>query len=77
MTDYVTTIGGEQTLRRQAARPAPDFSRIFHDITPWLVPLLLLAAWQAACTFGALSDAILPSPASVLEAGCRLTLTGE
>src|SRR5580704_9900035 len=77
MTDFVTTIGGEQTLRQQAVRPAPDFSKIFHDITPWLVPLLLLAVWQAACTFGALSEAILPSPASVLEAGWRLTLSGE
>ena len=77
MTDFVTTIGGEQTLRQQAVRPAPDFSKIFHDIAPWLVPLLLLAVWQAACTFGALSEAILPSPASVLEAGWRLTLSGE
>jgi sulfonate transport system permease protein len=77
MTDFVTTIGGEQTLRQQAVRPASDFSKIFHDIAPWLVPLLLLAVWQAACTFGALSEAILPSPASVLEAGWRLTLSGE
>jgi sulfonate transport system permease protein len=77
MTDIVTTIGAGQALRQQAARPAPDLSKLLRDFTPWLVPLLLLLAWQAACTFGALSNAILPSPASVLQAGWRLTLSGE
>ncbi len=43
----------------------------------WLLPAVLVAAWQAASSSGWLSDAVLPSPAAVIEAGWGLTLTGE
>lgn len=43
----------------------------------WLVPALIVAGWQAVSSLGLASPALLPSPASVLEAGWRLTLTGE
>ena len=43
----------------------------------WLLPLLLVLAWQVACAAGALSDAVLPSPVAVVAAGWQLTLSGE
>ena len=43
----------------------------------WLLPAALVAAWQAASSAGWLSDAVLPSPAAVVEAGWALTLSGE
>jgi sulfonate transport system permease protein len=43
----------------------------------WLVPALIVAAWQAAGSLQLISPALVPSPAAVLEAAWRLTLTGE
>ena len=47
------------------------------QVSNWLLPAALVAAWQAASTLGLLSDAVLPSPAAVLAAGWQMTLTGE
>jgi sulfonate transport system permease protein len=44
---------------------------------PWLLPLLLLAAWHMGSQTGAISDDIFPAPAEVLAAAWRLTLNGE
>jgi sulfonate transport system permease protein len=46
-------------------------------IVPWLVPVALLIAWEAAVDAGLLSTRILPAPSTVLAAGYRLCLTGE
>lgn len=43
----------------------------------WIVPALLIAFWQGAASLGFLSENVLPSPAAVLAAAWRLTLTGE
>ncbi len=43
----------------------------------WLVPALIVLIWQAASTFGVFADSVLPSPIAVLEAGWRLSLSGE
>ena len=65
-------------LRRDPFTPLRDITpRLLRDIAPWLLPLLLLAAWQAASTLGTLSSSILPSPAEVVDAGWRLSLSGE
>lgn len=77
MSEIATSLFAEKTLRRQPVRLWPDPSTILHDLTPWLPPLAILAVWQVACSFGMLSDAVLPSPAAVLEAGWRLTHSGE
>ena len=45
--------------------------------TAWLLPLLLLGLWQAASATGFLSNNAMPSPWQVLEAGWRLTLSGD
>ena len=78
MTEMATTLIGGKTIRER--RPfglKRDLLAIAHDITPWLLPILLLAVWQAACTFGMLSAAVLPSPLAVADAAWRLTLSGE
>jgi len=46
-------------------------------LLPWLVPLALLIAWQAAASFGWLSTRVLPAPVDVLKAAWSLTVSGE
>jgi sulfonate transport system permease protein len=47
------------------------------NLLPWLVPALLLLAWQATASFGLLADNLFPSPLAVAAAAWRLTLSGE
>jgi sulfonate transport system permease protein len=51
--------------------------RFFRGIVPWLLPLVLVIAWQIFTAAGLIPHRVLPSPSEVLEAGFRLTLTGE
>jgi sulfonate transport system permease protein len=46
-------------------------------IVPWIVPLALLALWQAASQFGWLSTRILPAPSAVVKSAFELTRSGE
>ena len=46
-------------------------------LAAWVVPLLLLAAWEAAPTLGLVSPRLFPPLHAVLRAGWKLTLTGE
>jgi sulfonate transport system permease protein len=43
----------------------------------WIVPILLIVAWQSACSLGLAPSELLPSPAAVVMAGFRLTFSGE
>ncbi len=43
----------------------------------WLVPVLLIAVWQAASSAGWLPDSVLPAPSAVAGAAWKLTLSGE
>jgi sulfonate transport system permease protein len=54
-----------------------DAPALARDFAGWLVPFLIVVAWQAASSLGLLSDSVLPSPFAVLAAGWRLTLSGE
>jgi sulfonate transport system permease protein len=62
-----------------ARRPrAPVGLLTFSDqFAAWVVPLLIITVWQAACSFGLLADSVLPSPAAVVAAGWHLTLLGD
>jgi sulfonate transport system permease protein len=51
--------------------------RLLEQVQPWIVPLLLLASWQAASSFGLLSSRILPAPWDVLKAFYTLAASGE
>jgi sulfonate transport system permease protein len=48
-----------------------------HRLTPWLVPLGLLAAWQIGASHGFVSTRFVPAPSDVLAAGWRLGVSGE
>ena len=54
--------------------PSP---RWLGQITPWLVPVAILTAWQAAAQLGWLSTRILPAPSAVLAAAWTLAASGE
>jgi sulfonate transport system permease protein len=51
--------------------------RLFASAAGWIAPAALVAIWQATASLGWLPDSVLPSPAEVLAAGWRLTLSGE
>ncbi|MBV8138007.1 MAG: aliphatic sulfonate ABC transporter permease SsuC [Deltaproteobacteria bacterium] len=46
-------------------------------LLPWVVPSLLVAAWQLASQCGYLPARILPAPTAVLGAAIRLSKSGE
>lgn len=47
------------------------------DLLPWLLPIALLASWQAAVMLGWLSNRYLPAPTAVLAAARRMVASGE
>ncbi|CAN5442993.1 aliphatic sulfonate ABC transporter permease SsuC [soil metagenome] len=46
-------------------------------LLPWLLPILLIAVWQALSSMGVLSTRVLPSPVSVAAAFWALSASGE
>ncbi len=46
-------------------------------ILPWVVPVLVLLAWQAGSQFGVIQANVLPAPSAVAQAGWHLARTGE
>ena len=51
--------------------------RLRQRATPWLVPILILIAWEIASTSGWLSTRVLPEPLAVAKAFWALAATGE
>jgi sulfonate transport system permease protein len=45
-------------------------------LIPWLLPILLLAAWQLLTQSGLVSTRILPTLGAVAKAGFKLALSG-
>ncbi|MBI5132733.1 MAG: ABC transporter permease subunit [Rhodopseudomonas palustris] len=43
----------------------------------WIVPLLIILVWQAACMFGLVSARVLPAPTDVVVAGWKLLQSGD
>lgn len=52
-------------------------SSIAKTFLPWLVPALILIAWEISARTGWLSSRVLPEPLAVFESGWRLAQTGE
>jgi sulfonate transport system permease protein len=46
-------------------------------VAPWIVPVTILLAWQAASATGLLDDRIMPAPVAVAEAFWRMARSGE
>ncbi|WP_295997489.1 aliphatic sulfonate ABC transporter permease SsuC [Rugamonas sp.] len=61
--------GGGIGAARRAGTP--------HGLTPWIVPAVLLLAWEAAAQLGWLSSRILPEPWAVARAFWTLAASGE
>jgi len=51
--------------------------RVTRQALPWLVPLLLLVAWELASRSGSLSSRVLPAPDAVASAFWQLARSGE
>lgn len=60
-----------------ASKPKRVLKAARARLTPWLVPLALLAAWQAAAQWGWLSNRILPAPLDVARSAIELARSGE
>jgi sulfonate transport system permease protein len=52
-------------------------SPIVQRVTPWIVPLALIALWQLSAATGWLPTRVLPAPSRVAEAGATLAERGE
>ncbi|MDB5654572.1 MAG: aliphatic sulfonate transporter permease SsuC [Tardiphaga sp.] len=46
-------------------------------LTQWIVPLVILTAWQIACVAGLVPSRVMPAPTDVALAGWKLLLSGE
>ena len=83
MTEAVRELQAGATLAVAPERPgAPAAVRRLaaqagQRLLPWLVPLLLVAVWQAASARGWLSTRVLPAPLDVLQAAWTLAESGE
>src|SRR5579871_4812815 len=52
-------------------------NRAERNLTIWLVPIALLAIWQALSQFGVIPARIMPSPLAVVTAAVRLVQSNE
>jgi sulfonate transport system permease protein len=54
-----------------------NLNRMFRRVLPWIVPLLILVAWEAAARSGGLSVRVLPEPLAVVKAAWTLIQSGD
>lgn len=67
-------VGAESRVRPvKAARQAISFERFL----PFLLPVVVIAAWQLGSSVGWISTRIMPSPASVMVAFWQTTISGQ
>jgi len=65
------------TATAAASRGGHGAARSARPFVPWIVPAVLLAAWELAARAGWLPARILPEPWAVLRAAWRLAASGE
>lgn len=71
-------MGAVRTLPASAQpRGGAPLARLLAPLAPWALPVLLIAAWQAASRTGLLSTRILPEPLAVAKAFGGLAVSGE
>jgi len=74
-----TLVAGDKpsaVARRRDGRPTFLSRRSVRVVGGFVLPLILLAAWQIAATSGAFTSAQLPSPADVVDAAIDLSQRG-
>jgi sulfonate transport system permease protein len=54
-----------------------EWRSVARTLAPWVVPTLLIVAWQAASQYGWLSTRVLPAPLAVVQAAWELARSGE
>lgn len=64
-------------MSRKSASPSEASAPRPSALLPWLLPLLILAAWQASSQLGWLSSRVLPEPWAVAKAAWGLARSGE
>jgi sulfonate transport system permease protein len=52
-------------------------ARRSNDLTQWVLPVCIIALWEALSLAGFIPARILPAPSAVIAAGWHATLTGE
>ncbi|MGB6097550.1 MAG: aliphatic sulfonate ABC transporter permease SsuC [Comamonas thiooxydans] len=69
-----------QSAAQPASPPVPRLELLARQfalrLLPWLLPVALIAAWQAASAYGWLSTRVLPAPLDVLRAAWALAESG-
>jgi len=68
-----TGVDDAQLAQRKSTWRSSSWSRL----APWIVPFVLIAAWQLASQLGWLSSRILPEPWAVAKAAWALAISGE
>src|SRR5262245_33027557 len=58
-------------------RSAAGARAIVRTLSSWLVPALLVAAWEIFSRAGIIPIRLLPAPLAVLESGVRVAMNGE
>ncbi|WP_194723461.1 aliphatic sulfonate ABC transporter permease SsuC [Noviherbaspirillum malthae] len=75
---HVTTADFEALTPPARAQRKPAWHRIaLGKLSPWIVPVVLVAVWQISAQLGWLSSRILPEPFAVLKSAWTLTASGE
>lgn len=74
MTGAVAAAAPATARRRSASRKSGRYPRL---LLPWVVPVLIVAAWQWSSSVGFISPAILPAPSVVLDTAGTLWRSGE
>ena len=76
--DTTTSAGAAQQQQRAPLRPSPLWSRTWVRIAGgFIVPLIVIAAWQFVTATGIVPPYRLPGPWSVVGAGIELVQRGE
>ena len=66
----------DPTNRRAVPFRGGGFNPVPRRLLPWLVFVLLIAAWQAASSAGLLPGLFMPSPAAIVRALVELWVNG-
>jgi sulfonate transport system permease protein len=71
------TAAAPVAVPRERRSLKPLLRAAFAKVAPWIVPIVILAAWELAARSGVLSSRVLPEPLAVLKAAWALIESGE
>ena len=78
LTRPLGSLAASAPVRRRVRPQGRPLARsLLRSAQGWLIPLALVAVWQAASSAGFVPTSVLPSPAAVLRTAWQTTMTGE